>query len=724
LLKSERPGVSAQHKNPLGSRLADHREFLECLAGRGVVPREHGREIAVELIQHERGDFLEPLRALLGKQAADPADCRKHRHRRREYRLGRESHAVAQCREGRKPLVVGAEVAHRFEVQEWERIPPRQGWLHLSVPLLQQQKNLLKRGLRHRLAYSGQRNPYPKERSIVAPQFIYVMKALRKVIPPSRIILDDIWLSFYPGAKIGVLGPNGAGKSSLLRIMAGVDTEFQGEAWAHKGTKIGFLPQEPNLDSTKDVRGNVEEALKEQRAKLDRFNAVAEKFAKPMSDDEMNALLEEQGKLQEYIDTHNLWELDRTVEIAMDALRLPPADADVTILSGGEKRRVALCKVLLEEPDMLLLDEPTNHLDAESVAWLERHLAEFPGTVVAITHDRYFLDNVAKWILELDRGRGIPWEGNYTSWLEQKRMRLATEEKQASARQRTLERELEWVRLAPRARQAKSKARIQKFEELQSEAQQEKVATNEIVIPPPPRLGNDVVIAEKLKKGYGDHLLFENLSFSLPRGGIVGVIGPNGAGKTTLFKLIIGTEKPDGGKLKVGDTVQLAYVDQNRTLNANKSAWEEISGGNETIVVGKKELNSRAYLSSFNFRGSDQQKKVGTLSGGERNRLHLAKTLMEGGNLLLLDEPTNDLDVDTLRALEDALLDFAGCAVVITHDRWFLDRVATHMLAFEGDSEVVWFEGNYQAYKEDLHKRKGVDADQPHRIKYRKLVRS
>ncbi len=558
----------------------------------------------------------------------------------------------------------------------------------------------------------------------MAPQFIYVMKALRKVIPPSRIILDDIWLSFYPGAKIGVLGPNGAGKSSLLRIMAGVDTEFQGEAWAHKGTKIGFLPQEPNLDPTKDVRGNVEEALKEQRAKLDRFNAVAEKFAEPMGDDEMNALLEEQGKLQEYIDTHNLWELDRTVEIAMDALRLPPADADVTILSGGEKRRVALCKVLLEEPDMLLLDEPTNHLDAESVAWLERHLAEFPGTVVAITHDRYFLDNVAKWILELDRGRGIPWEGNYTSWLEQKRMRLATEEKQASARQRTLERELEWVRLAPRARQAKSKARIQKFEELQSEAQQEKVATNEIVIPPPPRLGNDVVIAEKLKKGYGDQLLFENLSFSLPRGGIVGVIGPNGAGKTTLFKLIIGTEKPDGGKLKVGDTVQLAYVDQNRTLNANKSAWEEISGGNETIVVGKKELNSRAYLSSFNFRGSDQQKKVGTLSGGERNRLHLAKTLMEGGNLLLLDEPTNDLDVDTLRALEDALLDFAGCAVVITHDRWFLDRVATHMLAFEGDSEVVWFEGNYQAYKEDLHKRKGVDADQPHRIKYRKLVRS
>ena len=558
----------------------------------------------------------------------------------------------------------------------------------------------------------------------MAPQFIYVMKALRKVIAPSRIILDDIWLSFYPGAKIGVLGPNGAGKSSLLRIMAGEDTEFQGEAWPHKGTKIGFLPQEPNLDPKKDVKGNVDEALKVQRAKLDRFNEVSMKFAEPMSDDAMNALLEEQGKLQEYIDAHNLWELDRTVEIAMEALRLPPPDADVTKLSGGEKRRVALCKVLLEEPDMLLLDEPTNHLDAESVAWLERHLAEFPGTVVAITHDRYFLDNVAKWILELDRGRGIPWAGNYTSWLEQKRARLATEEKQASARQRTLEHELEWVRLAPRARQAKSKARIQKFEELQSEAQQEKVASNEIVIPPPPRLGNDVVIAEKLKKGYGDQLLFDSLSFSLPRGGIVGVIGPNGAGKTTLFKLIIGSEKPDGGKLKVGETVQLAYVDQNRTLDPAKSAWEEISGGNETIVVGKKQINSRAYLSSFNFRGTDQQKKTGVLSGGKRNRLHLAKTLMEGGNLLLLDEPTNDLDVDTLRALEDALLDFAGCAVVITHDRWFLDRVATHILAFEGDSEVVWFEGNYQAYTEDLHKRKGVDADQPHRIKYRKLVRS
>jgi energy-dependent translational throttle protein EttA len=550
------------------------------------------------------------------------------------------------------------------------------------------------------------------------------MKALRKVIPPSRIILDDIWLSFYPGAKIGVLGPNGAGKSSLLRIMAGVDTEFQGEAWAHKGTRIGFLPQEPVLDPKKDVLGNVEEAMKEQRAKLDRFNEVSMKFADPMSDDEMNKLLEEQGRLQEYIDAHNLWELDRKVEIAMDALRLPPPDADVSKLSGGEKRRVALCKVLLEEPDMLLLDEPTNHLDAESVAWLERFLADFPGTVVAITHDRYFLDNVAKWILELDRGKGIPWEGNYSSWLEQKQNRMALEEKTASARQRTLARELEWVRMAPRARQAKSKARIQAFEQLQSEEQQAKVASNEIVIPPPVRLGNDVVIAKNLRKAFGDRLLFENMNFSLPRGGIVGIIGPNGAGKTTLFKMINGKEKSDGGELKIGETVQIAYVDQTRTLNNDKNAWEEISGGNELIMVGKKELNSRAYLSSFNFRGADQQKKVGNLSGGERNRLHLAKTLMEGGNLLMLDEPTNDLDVDTLRALEEALVDFAGCAVVITHDRWFLDRIATHILAFEGDSEVVWFEGNYGLYIEDLKKRKGPDADQPHRIKYKPLTRS
>ncbi len=558
----------------------------------------------------------------------------------------------------------------------------------------------------------------------MAPQFIYVMKALRKVVPPSRVILDDIWLSFYPGAKIGVLGPNGAGKSSLLRIMAGIDQDIQGEAWAAKGTKIGYLSQEPQLDTSKDVRGNVEGALKDQRKALERFNDIAMKFAEPMDDDAMTRLLEEQGRLQEYIDAHDLWNLDNKIEVAMDALRLPPADADVSKLSGGEKRRVALCRVLLEEPDLLLLDEPTNHLDAESVAWLEKHLEQFPGTVVAITHDRYFLDNVAKWILELDRGRGIPYEGNYSSWLDQKRTRLAQEEKSVSARQRTLERELEWVRLAPRARQAKSKARIQKYEELASEKQLERIAQNEIVIPPAPRLGNDVVIANDLRKAYGDNLLFDGLSFALPRGGIVGVIGPNGAGKTTLFRMINGTEKPDAGSLKVGETVQLAYADQTRTLDGKKTVWDEISGGLEQIMVGKKEINSRAYLASFNFRGADQQKRVGDLAGGERNRLHLAKTLMSGGNLLLLDEPTNDLDVDTLRALEDALVDFAGCAVVISHDRWFLDRIATHILAFEGNSEVVWFEGNYETYKEDLRKRKGIDADQPHRVAYRKLVRA
>ncbi len=550
------------------------------------------------------------------------------------------------------------------------------------------------------------------------------MKALRKVVPPSRVILDDIWLSFYPGAKIGVLGPNGAGKSSLLRIMAGIDQDIQGEAWAAKGTKIGYLSQEPQLDTSKDVRGNVEGALRDQRKALERFNDIAMKFAEPMDDDAMTRLLEEQGRLQEYIDAHDLWNLDNKIEVAMDALRLPPADADVSKLSGGEKRRVALCRVLLEEPDLLLLDEPTNHLDAESVAWLEKHLEQFPGTVVAITHDRYFLDNVAKWILELDRGRGIPYEGNYSSWLDQKRTRLAQEEKSVSARQRTLERELEWVRLAPRARQAKSKARIQKYEELASEKQLERIAQNEIVIPPAPRLGNDVVIANDLRKAYGDNLLFDGLSFALPRGGIVGVIGPNGAGKTTLFRMINGTEKPDAGSLKVGETVQLAYADQTRTLDGKKTVWDEISGGLEQIMVGKKEINSRAYLASFNFRGADQQKRVGDLAGGERNRLHLAKTLMSGGNLLLLDEPTNDLDVDTLRALEDALVDFAGCAVVISHDRWFLDRIATHILAFEGNSEVVWFEGNYETYKEDLRKRKGIDADQPHRVAYRKLVRA
>jgi sulfate-transporting ATPase len=557
----------------------------------------------------------------------------------------------------------------------------------------------------------------------VAPQFIYVMKGLKKVIPPSRIILDDIWLSFYPGAKIGVLGANGAGKSSLLRIMAGVDQDFQGEAWAHKGTKIGYLPQEPQLDESLDVRGNVELGVKAQRDLLKKFEEISAKFAEPMSDDEMNALIEEQGKVQERIDALDLWNLDNKIEVAMDALRLPPAEANVTTLSGGEKRRVALCRVLLEEPDMLLLDEPTNHLDAESVAWLEHFLESFPGTVVAITHDRYFLDNVAKWILELDRGRGVPYEGNYSGWLDQKRTRLAQEEKVASARQRSLERELEWVRMAPRARQAKSKARLQAYEELASEAQQERVTQNEIIIPPAPRLGNDVVIAKKLSKGFGDRLLIDQLDFSLPRGGIVGIIGPNGAGKTTLFRMIAGGEKPDGGTLTIGETVQLAYADQTRTLDPNKTVWEEISGGNELVLVGKKELNSRAYLSSFNFKGTDQQKKVGILSGGERNRLHLAKTLMSGGNLLLLDEPTNDLDVDTLRALEVALLDYSGCAVVISHDRWFLDRVATHILAFEGNSEVVWFEGNYQAYIEDLKRRKGADADQPHRIKFKPLVR-
>ena len=557
----------------------------------------------------------------------------------------------------------------------------------------------------------------------MAPQFIYVMKGLKKVIPPSRIILDDIWLSFYPGAKIGVLGPNGAGKSSLLKIMAGVDQDFQGEAWAHKGTKIGYLPQEPQLDESLDVRGNVELGVKAQRDLLVKFEQISAKFAEPMSDDEMNALIEEQGKVQERIDALDLWNLDNKIEVAMDALRLPPAEANVTTLSGGEKRRVALCRLLLEEPDMLLLDEPTNHLDAESVAWLEHFLESFPGTVVAITHDSYFLDNVAKWILELDRGRGVPYEGNYSGWLDQKRTRLAQEEKVASARQRSLERELEWVRMAPRARQAKSKARLQAYEELASEAQQERVTQNEIIIPPAPRLGNDVVIAKKLSKGFGDRLLIDQVDFSLPRGGIVGIIGPNGAGKTTLFRMIAGGETPDSGSLTIGETVQLAYADQTRLLDPNKTVWEEISGGNELVLVGKKELNSRAYLSSFNFKGTDQQKKVGILSGGERNRLHLAKTLMSGGNLLLLDEPTNDLDVDTLRALEVALLDYSGCAVVISHDRWFLDRVATHILAFEGNSEVVWFEGNYQAYIEDLKRRKGAEADQPHRIKFKPLVR-
>jgi ATP-binding cassette ChvD family protein len=550
------------------------------------------------------------------------------------------------------------------------------------------------------------------------------MKDLRKVVPPSREILRGIWLSFYYGAKIGVLGANGAGKSSLLRIMAGVDQDFQGEAWSAEGTKIGFLPQEPELDPSLDVRGNVELAVKTQRDLLQEFQDISMQFAEPMDDSAMEKLLNRQSRVQEQIDAHDLWNLDNKIEIAMDALRLPPADADVTKLSGGERRRVALCRVLLSEPDILLLDEPTNHLDAESVAWLERYLHDFPGTVIAVTHDRYFLDNVAGWILELDRGYGIPYEGNYTSWLEQKKSRLATEEKTESARQRTLQRELDWVRLAPRARQAKNKARVQKYEEMVAEETTEKIMQHEIVIPPPPRLGNDVVNAKDIKKAFGEKILIDGLTFALPRGGIVGIIGPNGAGKTTLFRMIVDQEEPDSGTLKVGETVQIAYSDQSRTLNPEISAWQEISGGNELIMVGKKELNSRAYLSSFNFRGTDQQKKVGNLSGGERNRLHLAKTLMSGGNLLLLDEPTNDLDVDTLRALEDALVDFTGCAVVISHDRWFLDRVATHILAFEGNSEVVWHEGNYQSYVEDLKKRKGSDADQPHRVAFKKLVRA
>jgi len=548
------------------------------------------------------------------------------------------------------------------------------------------------------------------------------MKDLRKVVPPSREILRGIWLSFYPGAKIGVLGANGAGKSSLLRIMAGVDQDFQGEAWPHEGTRIGYLSQEPQLDLGKSVKENVDVAVKATRDLLTKFEEISNKFAEPMSEDEMTKLLDQQARVQERIDAVNAWDLDRKIEIAMDALRLPPADADVNKLSGGEKRRVALCRTLLEEPDMLLLDEPTNHLDAESVAWLERYLAEFPGTVVAVTHDRYFLDNVAGWILELDRGAGIPYEGNYSAWLEQKRMRLATEEKQASARQRSLERELEWVRMSPRARQTKSKARIQKYEELATAAEGEKVMQNEIVIPPPARLGNDVVIAKGLKKAYGDNVLFDDLSFSLPRGGIVGIIGANGAGKTTLFRMIAGKEKADGGSLTIGDTVQLAYLDQTREFNDANTVYKEVSEGNDVIQVGKREMQARAYLGQFNFKGPDQQKKVKDLSGGERNRLHLAKLLKSGGNLLLLDEPTNDLDVDTLRALEEALVDFPGCAVVISHDRWFLDRIATHILAFEGNSETVWFEGSYRDYAEDFKKRKGADADRPHRIAYRKLV--
>ncbi|MDZ4864888.1 MAG: energy-dependent translational throttle protein EttA [Gemmatimonadota bacterium] len=558
----------------------------------------------------------------------------------------------------------------------------------------------------------------------MAGEYIFTMRDLRKVVPPSREILKGIYLSFYPGAKIGVLGSNGAGKSTLLRIMAGVDTDFIGEAKPLAGTRIGYLPQEPQLDAAKDVRGNVEEGVRETRKLLDDFNAISEKFAEPMSDEEMTKLLDKQGRLQDQIDHLGAWELDHKLDIAMDALRLPPGEADVTTLSGGERRRVALCRLLLEQPDMLLLDEPTNHLDADSVAWLERYLESFAGTVVAITHDRYFLDNVAKWILELDRGAGIPWEGNYSSWLDQKQKRMATEEKQASARQKTLQRELEWVRASPKARQAKSKARLTRYEEMREEAERQSEGTVEILIPVPERLGDEVVVAKNLSKGYGDRLLFDTLNFALPRGGIVGVIGPNGAGKTTLFRMITGQETPDSGQLIVGKTVKYAYVDQSRdSLVGDNTAYQEISGGEDEMLFGSRKVNARAYCASFNFRGSDQQKKVKDLSGGERNRLQLAKVLKSGGNLLLLDEPTNDLDVDVLRALEDALLGFAGCAVVISHDRWFLDRIATHILAFEGNSEIVWYEGNYQEYAADLRKRKGADAGQPHRIKYKPLHR-
>jgi ATP-binding cassette ChvD family protein len=550
------------------------------------------------------------------------------------------------------------------------------------------------------------------------------MYRCNKFYGPERQVLRDISLSFLPGAKIGVLGPNGAGKSTLLRIMAGLDEPSNGEARIAPGATVGYLPQEPELDPAKDVRGNVEEGVAEKRALLDRFNEISARFAEPMSDDEMQALLEEQGEVQDRIDRTDAWSLDRMLDIAMDALRLPPSDADVSNLSGGERRRVALCRLLLSAPDLLLLDEPTNHLDAESVAWLERFLDDYQGTVLAVTHDRYFLDNVAGWILELDRGHGIPFQGNYSSWLEQKQARLAVEEKQESARRRTLQRELDWVRMAPRARHAKSRARVTAYEQLLADEAAVKLDTVEIHIPAGPRLGDVVVEAAGLRKGYGDRLLIDGLDFSLPAGGIVGVIGPNGAGKTTLFRMIAGQEEPDGGDLRLGPSVQLAYVDQARAdLDPANTVWKEITGGKDRITVGTREIASRAYVASFNFRGGDQQKRVGDLSGGERNRLHLAKLLRSGGNLLLLDEPTNDLDVDTLRALEEALVSFAGCAVVISHDRWFLDRVATHILAFEGDSEVVWFEGAYDEYEENRRKRLGAEADQPHRIKYKPLVR-
>ncbi|WGF89070.1 energy-dependent translational throttle protein EttA [Marinivivus vitaminiproducens] len=557
---------------------------------------------------------------------------------------------------------------------------------------------------------------------MAAYQYIYVMKRVSKTFPGGREVLKDITLAFLPGAKIGVLGSNGAGKSTLLKIMAGIDTDVGGEAFAADGVKVGYLAQEPELDPAKDVMGNVMDGVGETKALLDRFDEISARFAEPMDDDAMNDLLAEQADLQEKIDACNGWELQRTIDMAMDALRCPPGEADVSALSGGERRRVALCRLLLSQPDMLLLDEPTNHLDAESVAWLERFLQDYRGTVVAITHDRYFLDNVAGWILELDRGRGIPFEGNYSGWLEQKQKRLAQEERQEESRQRVLASELEWIRQSPRARQAKSKARITAYEDLLAQSQERAAGSTQIVIPPGPRLGDVVIEAEDVSKGFGDRLLMENLEFRLPPGGIVGVIGPNGAGKTTLFRMITGQETPDRGTFTVGDTVQVGYVDQSRdSLDGKKSVWEEVSGGRDVIQVGKREVNSRAYVAAFNFKGPDQQKKVGALSGGERNRVHLAKLLKGGANVILLDEPTNDLDVDTLRALEEALVEFAGCAVVISHDRWFLDRIATHILSFEGDSQVVWFEGNFQDYEADKKRRLGVDADQPHRIRYKPI---
>jgi sulfate-transporting ATPase len=555
-------------------------------------------------------------------------------------------------------------------------------------------------------------------------QYIYTMKGLGKVHPPDARVLNDIWLSFLPGAKIGVLGLNGSGKSSLLKIMAGEDTEFIGEAYPAEGVTVGFLQQEPRLDPTKTVKGNVEEGVSAIKALLDRYDELNMKLGEDLPPAVMDKVMEEQGRLQDKIDAVNAWDIDSQLELAMDALRCPPPDADVTKLSGGERRRVALCRLLLKSPDLLLLDEPTNHLDAESVAWLERFLKEYKGTVVAVTHDRYFLDNAAEWILELDRGEGIPWKGNYSSWLEQKQQRLVQEEKTESKRQKTLARELEFIRMSPRARQAKGKARLNAYEQLLNEDTAQKIDQVEIYIPPGPRLGDIVVEARGVRKAYGDLLLMDDLNFTLPPGGIVGVIGPNGAGKTTLFRMITGQEKPDAGTLRLGETVQVGYVDQSRdALAPNKSVFEEITGGEDELVVGKKTVASRAYVSWFNFKGGQQQRKVGTLSGGERNRVHLAKLLQKGSNLLLLDEPTNDLDVDTLRALEEALLNYAGCAVVISHDRWFLDRIATHMLAFEGDSQVVWFEGNYQDYEADRKRRLGADADTPHRIKYRKLTR-